>query len=227
MKPRLTFFCELDPEPLAALMTKPLLDQLRSLDASVSLGLIDLSAERARVVKRLNRAGIPVIAWLLLPKNEGYWFNTANWLPAARRYGALTTWTAENGLRWAGVGLDIETDIGEMRQLLADPLKLAPVLLRRLVDTRQLDRAQAAYTALVQAIRADGYPVDSYTMPLLVDERRAGSRLLRRLAGWVDLPVDREVLMLYSSFTAPMATPSWPATLAMPRRRGWASPEAA
>ena len=31
------------------------------------------------------------------------------------------------------MGLDIETDIGEMRQLLADPLKLAPVLLRRLV----------------------------------------------------------------------------------------------
>jgi hypothetical protein len=169
----------------------------------VSLGLIDLSPARARVVKRLNRAGIPVIAWLLLPKDEGYWFNTSNALAAARRYGAFTTWTGENKLRWAGVGLDIETDIGEMRQLLVSPAKLAPVLLRRLLDTRQLDRAQAAYTALVEAIRADGYAVDSYTMPLLVDERRAGSRLLRRLAGWVDVPVDREVLMLYSSFYRP------------------------
>lgn len=203
MKPRLTFFCELESGPLAALMTRPLLDQLRALDASVSLGLIDLSPERARVVNRLNRAGIPVIAWLLLPKDEGYWFNTGNWLAAARRYGAFCAWTAEFKLRWSGVGLDIETDIGEMRQLLVSPARLAPVLLRRLLDTRQLDRAQAAYTALVEAIRADGYPVDSYTMPLLVDERRAGSHLLRRLAGWVDLPVDREVLMLYSSFYRP------------------------
>lgn len=203
MKPRLTFFCELESEPLAALMTKPLLDQLRSLNGSVSLGLVDLSPERAQVVRRLNRAGVPVVAWLLLPKDEGYWFNTGNALAAARRYGAFTTWSSEHRLRWAGVGLDIETDIGEMRQLLENPVRLLPVLLRRLVDTRQLDRAQAAYTALVEAIRADGYRVDSYTMPLLVDERRAGSKLLRRLAGWVDLPVDREVLMLYSSFYRP------------------------
>ncbi len=203
MKPKLTFFCELEAQPLAALMTRPVLDRLRSLDAAVSLGLLDLSPERARVVRRLNRAGIPVVAWLLLPKDEGYWFNTGNYLAAARRYGAFCAWTEQYGLHWAGVGLDIETDIAEMRQLLVSPMRLAPVLARRLLDTRQLDRAQAAYTALVEAIRADGYPVDSYTMPLLVDERRAGSSLLRRLAGWVDLPVDREVLMLYSSFYRP------------------------
>ncbi len=42
----------------------------------------------------------------------------------------------------------------------------------------------------------------SYQVPFIVDERKAGSVLLQQLFGLVDLRVDREVLMLYTSFTA-------------------------
>ena len=37
-----------------------------------------------------------------------------------------------------------------------------------------------------------------------MDERRSGATLLQRLFGLIDLPVDREVLMLYSSFMRPI-----------------------
>ncbi len=205
MKPRLTFFCELEAGPLLELFAgRAVLDSLAAVGGAVSLGLIDLSDDRASVVRRLNRAGIPVVAWLLLPKEEGYWFNTGNVLAAARRYGAFTVWSREQRLRWSSVGLDIETDIQEMRQLLVQPALLLPTLLGRLVNGRQLASAQAGYAALLAEMRADGFRLDSYQMPLIVDERRAGSQLLRRLAGWVDLPVDREVLMLYSSFYRPL-----------------------
>ena len=40
---------------------------LRRLNASVALGLVDLSDERARIVQKLNEEGIPVSAWVLLP----------------------------------------------------------------------------------------------------------------------------------------------------------------
>ena len=50
-------------------------------------------------------------------------------------------------------------------------------------------------------MRIDGYSIESYQIPLVVDEREIGSSLLRKTLGIIDLPVDREVLMLYSSIT--------------------------
>jgi len=37
-------------------------------------------------VRRLNAAGVPVVAWLLLPKEQGYWFNAENSGYALDRY---------------------------------------------------------------------------------------------------------------------------------------------
>ena len=203
--PRLTFFCELDGKPLQALFADPaVMEDLHALRAAVSLGLVDFGDERAKVVQRLNGAGIPVIAWQLLPKEQGYWFNIGNAPQAAERYAKFKHWTEQNGLVWDGVGLDIETDIRETRLLMVDRLRLAPLLLRRLCSMGQLRRAQKAYAALVTQIGADGFRVDSYQMPLIVDERSVGSTLIQRVFALVDLAVDREVLMLYSSFYRPL-----------------------
>ena len=69
----LTFFCELDTPELEALFADgTLIAQLAALRARVSLGLRDLSAARAAVVHRLGAAGIPTIAWQLLPDEQGY-----------------------------------------------------------------------------------------------------------------------------------------------------------
>jgi hypothetical protein len=202
--PRLTFFCELGAEPLRALFEEPtVLEHLRALQASVSLGLLDFSAERADVARRLGAAGVPVIAWQLLPAEQGYWFNLDNAPQAEARYAAFREWTAEHGLRWDGVGLDIEPDLHELRQWLAQRWRRLPSLLRRFGRGEQLRQAREAYGALVARIRADGHRVDAYQLPVIADERRAGSTLLQRLLGIVELPADREVLMLYSSFLRP------------------------
>ena len=63
-----------------------------------------------------------------------------------------------------------------------------------------MQKARAIYRALTEEIRADGYSVDAYHLPPLADERLAGSTILARLFGLIDVPVDREVLMLYSSY---------------------------
>jgi hypothetical protein len=76
---------------------------------------------------------------------------------------------------------------------------LLPLLLPRLRDRERLRRAQAAYAALVARIHADGYHVENYQFPLMADERRAGSRLLQRLMGLVEVRTEREVWMLYTS----------------------------
>jgi hypothetical protein len=73
------------------------------------------------------------------------------------------------------------------------------MLLPRLVDTGRPQRARAAYSALIERIHADGYSVENYQFPLIADERRAGSTLLQRLMGLVDVRTDREVWMQYNS----------------------------
>jgi hypothetical protein len=201
--PRLTFFCELDAEPLVALLDDPLIADLITMKASLSLGILDLSLERAQVVRKLNAAGVPVVAWLLLPKDQGYWFNLYNAPQAVARYQDFMAWTAEHELKWDGVGLDIEPDMREMMQISTREWSALPGILRRLFDFRILKDARQAYMALVNQIRRDGYRVDCYQFPLIEDERQAGSVFLQRLAGLVDIPVDREVWMIYTSFVRP------------------------
>ena len=179
------------------------LGHLQALRASVSLGVLDLGPERADVERRLNAAGVPVIAWQLLPKDQGYWFHQGNAAQASARYTDFRAWTATHALRWDGVGLDIEPDIQDMTRALQSRWRLLPALLPRLARGGRLREARAAYTALVERARADGFRVDSYQLPFIVDERQAGSTLLQRLTGVLDVRVDREVLMLYTSLLRP------------------------
>ncbi|MGQ9894997.1 MAG: hypothetical protein ACUVSY_14445, partial [Roseiflexus sp.] len=176
---------------------------VRALDAGICVGVLDLSAERAAVLRRLSEARIPLTAWLLLPEDQGYWFNVNNSCEAVARYAAFREWTAEHGLTWRAIGLDIEFDMRDLRAVLADSRRLARVLLRNLFDHRRRRRAVAAYCELVEWIRADGYQTESYILPFALDERRVGATLLQRLTGLPDVPVDCELPMLYSSFLRP------------------------
>jgi hypothetical protein len=204
--PKLTFFCELTAEPLRELFADPaVIEELTSLGASVSLGTNDLSPERADVVRRLNHAGVPVVAWLLVPEDRGYWPGASNVADVVARYDELSAWSAENGLAWARVALDFEPDLREVRRLIADWRSALPGVLRRAISRDVLAGAAEAYRTPGARIRADGYQVDSYIIPFVVEERGTGSTLLERVGGIVDLSVDREVPMLYSSFFGPGA----------------------
>jgi len=201
----LTFFCELDTVALQALFADGVvIKRLKALGAALSIGIRDLSDERAAVVRRLNEAGIPLTAWLLLPEDEGYWFNVDNAPQAVNRYLDFCTWCEAHNLVWEGVGLDIEPDIRELGRALAGEASVLLKVLRRCLNKRHFAQARAAYVALVEQIRVDGYRVDSYHFPVIVDERGIGSTLLQQLTGIVDIPADREVLMLYSSFLRPL-----------------------
>jgi hypothetical protein len=198
--PQLSFACELDPARLVNLFADPqVVDDLLELQARVALMCSDFSDERAGVVRRLNAAGVPVTGIPLLPLAEGYYFTTDNADQAAGSYQQFMAWTGRHELVWDGVGLDIEPDARIFLQITKAPGGLVPMLAPRLLDRARPARAKAAYRALVEQIRADGWRVENYQFPLIADERRAGSTLLQRLA-LVDVATDREVWMLYSSF---------------------------
>ncbi len=151
-KPALTFFCELSSEKLTRLFDgRFVIDDLKGLDARLSMGILDLTEERAAVVKRLNTAGVPVVAWLLLPEEEGYWFNIDNAPQALDFYTGFKSWTKEHGLDWHGVGLDIEMDISDLRQVMNKQLikKLLPELLKRYKNRQRILQAQDIYQSLI------------------------------------------------------------------------------
>lgn len=202
--PKLTFFCELEADALKELFADgTLIGDLKVLKASVSLGIIDFSQERASVVSRLNQADIPVEAWLLLPKDQGYWFNVDNASQTITRYAGFKTWSVKYGLQWSAIGLDIEPNIRILQALAARKRRVLPSVLLRALKRGRLKRARAFYKELDRQIHKDGYRVHSYQFPVILDERKMGSTLLQRVAGLIDLPADQEVHMLYTSFLRP------------------------
>jgi hypothetical protein len=196
-RPQLNFACQMETAALQSLFSDPeVIRDLQQLSAGITLSLIDLSPGRAQVVRQLNSANISVTAWLALPGQQGYYLNASNAAQAEVRFTELQKWTADSGLRWSGIGLDIEPNLQEFTSI----SRATSAALKRLFDPDTVNRARTAYAAFITRIEAAGYRVETYQFPFIADEREVGSTLLERLFGIVDVRGDREVLMLYSSF---------------------------
>ena len=201
---QLTFFTELDKGPLHDLFCKEgLIDQLTRLQAHVSMGMLDLSAERAEVVRKLNASGIPLIAWQLLPKEQGYWYHLGSADQAVIRYQQFRQWSLQENLHWDAIGIDIEPDINEFQELLKYNLRTVLSLVKRLWNKKLSTEATATYKSLIARMHSDGYDVHSYEFFFAADERLTGSSLLSRLFGLAHVTADKHVGMLYSSFFRP------------------------
>ena len=200
VSPQLFFACcNRGSDEARSLFADPhVISSLRNLHAGVAVATDDLSPSRAQIVQRLNEAGIPVVAGLELPGDQGYYMNSGNAPQATARFAAFQQWTAHYGLRWSAVGLDIEPDIRLFDDLQHHRLRLASFLLIHYFEFAQVRRAREAYSNLIQRIQLHGYKVLTYQLPLIVAERKAHLTLLERLLGIVDVRGDDEVIMIFS-----------------------------
>ena len=199
-RPQLFFFCELDGAALGRLLAGPqLLPLLTANGYGVALATRDLDAATAAAVRLLNQHRVPLVAWLLLAPAEGFWLNLQNYPQAIERYHAFAAWARAYNLVFNAVGLDI----GPPASIL-DHLRRwgGRHILRRIWQAHEntlFPAARAAYSDLIAEIHHDGYEVHTYQLPILADDRRAGTTLAQRTLDIVDLPADVEVLMCYSS----------------------------
>ena len=180
--------------------------QLEALHASVAVPTLDFSAERAGIVRRLNQAGIAAVAWILLPKEQGYYLNADNASQAASRFAEFEDWTRQYDLHWTAVGLDVEPRFSELASLKGHWWRALTTLVRHDLDRERAVRAREEYATLIQRVQSSGYPVQTYQMPFIVDERMENSSLLDRLLGTVDVRGNIEYLMLYTSFAPSIGT---------------------
>lgn len=185
---------------LAELLDTPnLLTELAARQYGVALAILDFSPQRTAAARLLAEHGIKTIAWLLLPIEEGYWFNLRNYPQALARYHDFKAWVEREQLRFAGIGLDFEPSLADLyaaRQQGTSHLFSRAMLAQR---NALYPAAREAYLDLAATIRHDGYEVHTYQYPPIVDDRRAGTTLIQRMLDIVDLPADEEVLMLYTS----------------------------
>lgn len=195
--PQLVFASDIATEKLGTLFTPSLIADLKDLHAGVALAISDFSPERAELVRKLTDAGVPVTAWLVLPKEQGYYFNVSNASEALIRYQGFQGWTAEQKLRWAAVGLDIEPKLDELQ---GSKWHMGWTLLGRAFAGGRVEQADRVYASLVRKMQGDGHTVQTYQLMFLGDERRARSSVLQRTLGLVDVRGDDEALMLYTSF---------------------------
>jgi hypothetical protein len=199
-KPDISFACELNGSDFAELFSDTsLVNELAAMKVTLVVGLMDFSPERTRVIQMLNEAGIPLVAWLLLPPEEGYWFNMYNGDKAFRRYSDFKEWTTRNGLIWKGIGIDLEPDINDARLALKHPWKIAWKAYLRLFDRKSLESGQKRYDELLSAMKADGFQVESYIIPIIFKEREKKTTSFQKLLGILDVRTEKEIPMLYTS----------------------------
>lgn len=198
--PRLSFFCELPEKEFNELFAdSSLIGELAEMQVSLRIGLHDFGTERTATIQRLNQAGILVYAWLLLPEEDGYWFNMHNGEKAEKRYKDFKKWTSENQLKWEGIGLDLEPDMNDAKLAMTHPWKFGWKAYKRLYDNRSLDAAAEIYQRLISTMKTDGYVVESYIIPFLFEERAKKTTSFQKLLGIVDIKTDKEIPMLYTS----------------------------
>ncbi len=201
IKPRLTFFVELESAELERLFARPeVTDFLVEGGHALAMGLLDLDGRRGSVVRSLEAAGVPVTAWLLLASSDGYWLTADNAEIARSRYREVMAWARGEGLNFKRVGLDIEAPKKDLDRLLENPLAGAFERLRMRRAPEAIRDAEQIYRELVDEIHEAGQTVESYQFPVVLDERKANSMLVRRMLGIVDVETDAEVLMLYQSY---------------------------
>lgn len=198
--PVLSFFNETKGPELKKLFNNPsIIPTLIQLKAEIRMGMLDLSPERAEILKALNKAGVPVVAWLLLPEEKGYFFFTKNGYLAIERYQEIKNWADKEGIVFKGIGLDLELDMNDMKTFKTNKWKFFMSLPPRLYDKQQITDGHTTYQRLLEIIKKDGYPTESYYASFIKDETKNGTTSIQQLSGFLDVKVEKEIPMLYTS----------------------------
>jgi hypothetical protein len=176
-----------------------LIDDLAVHGYGVAIAIRDLTPALVAAARLLNAHGIQVVAWLQLSERAGSWFHLQNYPQAVERYRSFRTWSRDHQLLFHAIGVDIEPPASELDRMQRWGLR---DLVRRVWLAHEnvlFAAARAAYADLVGEIHHDGYEVHAYQLPILADDRRAGTTVIQRAFDIVGLPADVEVLMCYSS----------------------------
>ncbi|MBI5513759.1 MAG: hypothetical protein HY909_08320 [Deltaproteobacteria bacterium] len=141
------------------------------------------------LLREARGAGVPVRAWLLLERSEGYWPNEGNLTRYREAALALLDWTAREGVSPEALIFDVEPAYAytlELRRTWSQGLGAVLERMRGHRDPAAFRASVAAMTELVEAVRARGVRPVCVTYPQVVDDALDGDDDLQDA---LDLPV--------------------------------------
>lgn len=195
MYPKLKFFCELPtPELQMLLRREPLIRVLKELHIGICLGTLEFSSARAQLVMHLVDHGVPVTAWLVL--EDGLGANLENASRISHRYLELKSWIADYALPIDCIGLDFMPSKSALPILHWQDFRVLGLAMKQMARWVHFNQARKIYRSLAKQIHADGYRIETYQVPWVIDDRLAHSSLIQRALGVFDIRAHREVVKL-------------------------------
>lgn len=215
-KPEVGFYLERHvslPEQLRrvtldAVLTPKVLGFLKEKEWGVSIGVQErLTPSIIEAIRTINERSpySRVAAWILLPREEGYWTNILNLSATERVVNSVLKTARKEGLRIDEIGIDLEFPLNlsdSMVKFLKDPIRFFRTFIklrrRKLALIESGARPVERFSDLVEAWRKQGVGVETYELPLPPNLLSA----LFILTPEKDLEI-RRFGMLYSSFFPP------------------------
>ena len=129
------------------------------------------SAELESLLRAAAGEGVPVIAWLLLPEEDGYWFNEENLAEAREQVFAFIDWIEESRIPLKWLMFDMEMSLDKTHQMEGGDLMgdIVPMLQAN-VDGEAFERSTAEFSRLVTDVKDRGYVVTAAAYPFVLDD---------------------------------------------------------
>jgi hypothetical protein len=134
-------------------------------------------------VRKANSLGIPVIAWIVVPYEQGYWAYEGNAPAMTAAVKAWAAWKTANRLRFASVALDQEFSWQNLKIYVAaaksgDRQKLSSWMQGNIDPTAQCE-ALRGYRDLMSWAHRRGIRVDAAEAPMVADDLADGNLALQ------------------------------------------------
>lgn len=200
-KPSLTFFSQVPTTELETIYGDTLrLQQLKALNATICLGILDFSEKRAEIVKRLQEWGIPVRAQFMMGAEDNHRLTYRNVAKAQKRYEDFKQWVTEYQLSFKVISLEISPLLSDIEKLEEGQWELFFETYQRLDDSQVIVNARDGLRHLVSSMKANGYVVESFIYPFVLDAQQSGSEAFQKITGLLDVQANRKIPMFYSSY---------------------------
>lgn len=188
-----------DGAALLELLTPQLLQQLQRRHIGVVVPLRNLTPALAEVLRLLAQASLPVVGRLSALNPPSDWFHVRNYPQALERFQQVHSWLSREQLQLHAVALQVEPP--------ADTLVAAQGLSSRVLarhlwlahENVLYSAAGAAMVELCAEIHLAGMEVHSLQVPLVIDDRWAGTTLLQRAFDLIPVPADVEIILCQSN----------------------------
>lgn len=163
-----------------------------------------VTSDAVALVRKANALGIPVVAWVVIPYDQGYWAYQGN---AQANFTAVrdwTAWTRRNRLRFVSVALDQEFSWQNLQTYMPlaksrDAQKLDAWMAGNIDPAAQCS-ALRTYRDLISWVHRRGIRADAAVAPMVADDLADGDIALQNaLQISATSRYDRLYLMAYRS----------------------------